>query len=999
MQPKADVFILGAGKPVRGRRPAALNRIALDTRALDWQIKSVANIAGTKLTFVGGYQVAEVIKNYPQLNYSVVPDWQRQSALHSLLGAPFTGSPATVFYADTIFRSDMVDTVVGGSADVVFGVDQNWRHRYRSRTSQDIDIAEVIKSTSETGEPSISEFTGLVRFNANVVSYLESLDIANAGNSIVDLIRHLESEGFSTESVDVGDGWAEFNSPDDIAHFILGTKADTLARLAPVVTKSHIGAQVAFTVSDWAKQRERIIGSIQDMFSGMKLIVRSSARSEDNWNTANAGGFDSMLGVDGSDSASLIESVDSVIRSYGQIDEEEEDQILVQEFIDDVACSGVVFTCGLETGAPFYRVNFDDSTNSTESVTSGSGDGLRTLIVYRDKTADVEIPSHKMIPVVEAVKELETLLGFDKLDVEFAVDATGKVHVFQVRPISVDHSEFDFVADEIPHRIASSATRFEELQQPGPFVLGSRAFFGNMPDWNPAEIIGTRPRPLAFSLYRELITDEVWAKQRADFGYRDVRPQPLMVAFCGQPYIDIRASINSFVPASLSNPVAERLVDAYLDILASDPVRHDKLEFDVVFTSWTPDFQALAKDRLGALGFSGAELMDLESGLKHVTAGSITRLKKDIDPIHALTRRRAQIEMSDLGLLDTAFLLIEDCREYGTPAFAHAARAGFVATSFLRSFVRLEVLTEINLNHFMNSIRTVTRQFAEDKAATRCGESTIAELLEQYGHLRPGTYDASLPAYWENPEQYLSDGNSEPAYEAPLEFEWPDRARVFIARMLEDLNVDFGPDTFFAYLAEAIQAREGVKFEFTRNLSRALDKIIAWGEEVGIARDEVIFLDYADLANYRAGAMSIDDLKAKIEPSRRRAVSCEMIELPQLIMSAADFYCFERFASQPNFVTLESVEAPTTVWKTSEKQSLVGRIVLIPQADPGYDWLFGRGIVGLITRYGGANSHMAIRAAEMGLPAAIGVGDQLYEQLSAAGRLRLDCKNHLIEVS
>ena len=70
--------------------------------------------------------------------------------------------------------------------------------------------------------------------------------------------------------------------------------------------------------------------------------------------------------------------------------------------------------------------------------------------------------------------------------------------------------------------------------------------------------------------------------------------------------------------------------------------------------------------------------------------------------------------------------------------------------------------------------------------------------------------------------------------------------------------------------------------------------------------------------------------------------------------------------------------------------------MLIPQADPGYDWLFGCNIGGLITQYGGANSHMAIRAAEIGLPAAIGVGDKLYDKLSKAQSLELDCANQTI---
>ena len=75
-----------------------------------------------------------------------------------------------------------------------------------------------------------------------------------------------------------------------------------------------------------------------------------------------------------------------------------------------------------------------------------------------------------------------------------------------------------------------------------------------------------------------------------------------------------------------------------------------------------------------------------------------------------------------------------------------------------------------------------------------------------------------------------------------------------------------------------------------------------------------------------------------------------------------------------------------------------GKIVLIPQADPGYDWLFGQQIAGLITMYGGANSHMAIRAAEFGLPAAIGVGETKYQSLSNAVVLELDAGNRSIQV-
>lgn len=63
-----------------------------------------------------------------------------------------------------------------------------------------------------------------------------------------------------------------------------------------------------------------------------------------------------------------------------------------------------------------------------------------------------------------------------------------------------------------------------------------------------------------------------------------------------------------------------------------------------------------------------------------------------------------------------------------------------------------------------------------------------------------------------------------------------------------------------------------------------------------------------------------------------------------------------------------------------------------------FDWLFSYPIAGLVTAYGGANSHMAIRAGELGLPAVIGSGELLYRRWSAAEVLSMDCANRLVSV-
>ena len=97
---------------------------------------------------------------------------------------------------------------------------------------------------------------------------------------------------------------------------------------------------------------------------------------------------------------------------------------------------------------------------------------------------------------------------------------------------------------------------------PGPVQAGAD---GALRVLHALEMIGTSPRLLALSLYRHLITDEIWAKQRAEYGYRDVRPQNLMTTFMGHPYIDIRTCFNSFIPEGLDPEFTESLADYYIN--------------------------------------------------------------------------------------------------------------------------------------------------------------------------------------------------------------------------------------------------------------------------------------------------------------------------------------------------------------------------------------------------------------------------------------------------
>ena len=118
------------------------------------------------------------------------------------------------------------------------------------------------------------------------------------------------------------------------------------------------------------------------------------------------------------------------------------------------------------------------------------------------------------------------------------------------------------------------------------------------------------------------------------------------------------------------------------------------------------------------------------------------------------------------------------------------------------------------------------------------------------------------------------------------------------------------------------------------------------------------------------------------------------IILPSVVCEQNDFDIIRVNESEPNFITNKRIVGDICVIDkvTNEKIDLSGKIVVLTNADPGFDWIFAQGsIIGLVTKYGGMASHMAIRCMEFGIPAAIGCGELIYDNVIKAKKIKLDC--------
>ncbi|MBK9090353.1 MAG: hypothetical protein IPL90_15390 [Holophagales bacterium] len=429
------------------------------------------------------------------------------------------------------------------------------------------------------------------------------------------------------------------------------------------------------------------------------------------------------------------------------------------------------------------------------------------------------------------------------------------------------------------------------------------------------------------------------------------------------------------------------------------------MEFEIAFTVADLDLEAAFPRRYDGL-LSPAELssyrrklIDLTRGLLDLSpAGTLASALSRIDILAEIQAKRNVLLPPPVSAADALYrvkLLLEECHELGTVPFAIAARHAFVAEALLRSSVRVGALSEHRVWELKQSVPTVTGQLYGDFREALRAEDERQRFLIRYGHLRPGTYDILSLRYDQRSD--LFDASSLPDPIGPNPRFVPtaaERRALEKALAVAELDVlDAGG--LIDYARRAIQARERAKLIFTRHLSDALELLAVFGEKVELSREDVSFLELepllTGLERVCPGGLS-GHARGISEKGRDAMETAASLHLGYLVRDVRDIFVIPLHRGAPNFVTDRKIEGETAYVssRTLGHSDLSGRVVCIESADPGFDWIFTRGISGLITKFGGANSHMAIRCAEFGLPAAVGCGEQTFERLVAAGRAELD---------
>ena len=770
------------------------------------------------------------------------------------------------------------------------------------------------------------------------------------------------------------------------------SKADTLEFFYKRIKKSKIEKLISVSVKEWYKNQNAILSKINQNFSG-KIIVRSSARGEDSLDASQAGKFQTVFNIKPTEKNEIKNAVNQIINSYITKGKDDElNQVLIQKQTLNSKTSGVIFTKTPDNGSPYYVINYEDG-SSTDSVTKGM---IGNTIKIHNQCHRNKIPA-KWKKLILAIKEIEDISNNDKLDIEFAI-TKNNIIIFQVRPLTALKKDTDVIVKKhVRNEIEKNQKKFLKIQGKK-YTVGKKTIFSNMADWNPAEIIGSNPKKLDYSLYDYLVMKDSWSKGRILLGYNSDQNNSLMEEFSGRPYVNVETSFSSLLPYTMNRKIQKKLINYFMKKLEKNPHLHDKVEFEILFTCFDFTLKKRTKELID-YGFTRTEIKIINDQLIDFTNELIKNtphiLKQTDSSLKILHDKRKNSKKKINGYkskFSNAETLLKNCKRYGIIQFAAVARLAFIANILLKGLTDISNIKKSEIDKFMNSISTPVTEFQNDLFNLKMKKITKAEFLDKYGHLRPGTYDITIERYDKMPE--LLEDLKLLHIKKPLKTKKTQRKDL--QNIIKKSGLIFKKIDFFDFVRSTINLRERTKFEFTKSLSDAIELIADGGNEIGLTREELANLSLDDILKYKTKKKKeLKKLwKKKIASNQKNFQINEYVQLPPIIFSENDFTIIHHYIAEPNYITKKKVISNTILLDDLKQiRNIDSNIVLIENADPGFDWIFAKNPSGLITKYGGVASHMAIRCAELGLPAAIGCGEILFNKLKMSSKINLNCND------
>jgi len=729
---------------------------------------------------------------------------------------------------------------------------------------------------------------------------------------------------------------------------------------------------IYFNLINYNSNKKFILKKIKKEFVG-NVIVRSASFLEDN-NISNAGKYISVPDIDPKNTFALSLAIKKVFQSYQS---KSNQYVFVQKMLNKTKLSGVIFTADRQNSLPFTTINYTIG-KKTSLITSGQTNGK--IITF--------LNNHKIKTKNKLIKfsaQVGKILNNQPYDIEFCLDKDNKFKIFQIRKLKVNYKIKN--PKKIIQNLFFLKNKVSKLLGKNYLLNGNKTVFSTMTDWNPAEILGIKPKPLALSLYKEIITNHIWSVSRNELGYTNVRSLPLLHDFIGTPYIDVRLDINSFFPNELNSEVKNKIYKFYFKKFQKNPYNlHDKIESNLVYNCLDFSTKNKINSSLKTV-LTKKELKNFINKLTALTNKMFGLINLNIDRYKKIDAFIEKINKEKIHPINKIYTLVNIAKYDGALPFANLARMGFVGVSFLNSMIEKNIISNVEKENFINSIDLVTTKMLLNK-----NKLTKEKFLKAYGHLRPDTYDIDQKNYEEGFDYYFTEKIN---LKRRKRFKFNKQQNYLIKKYLKKNNLKISVNQFFEFIKKSIYHRENSKFFYSKVVNEIFKEIKIIGKKFSINQNNLCYLKIEDLLqlynNFSDTSLVSPILKKSIKLNKVNFSLNKELNLPDIINHEDDLTC--SFRNVDNFTYIgQGVFFGKIKYLSLPKdyKNINNRVICIERADPGFDFIFSKKIVGLITCYGGPNSHMAIRCNELNVPAIIGCGRSTFDNIINSKIVKID---------
>ena len=700
------------------------------------------------------------------------------------------------------------------------------------------------------------------------------------------------------------------------------------------------------------------IENIVDSFS-KKIMIRSNSSSEDKEYSSSAGKYLSIGPIETNDLETIKKSWEMVINSY---EEQDNQSVIFQNYIENAKSVSVLTSYKVGSDSA-YRTFSTYYGPETDAITSGKYSEINNFFMHR--SFDILPKKYEKYNVyLKIITQLEDLFKNKQLDIEMVLDKNNSPQLLQVRPLMGKKLNKESIFEE-KDVIDRNLKNYKKLNKTTADRFGTNQIYSNMSDMNPAEMIGKKPDNIAFGLYKFMFTDTTWNIQRGEFGYRKYSGGKLMELFNNVAYINVNYSLNSFLTRNLQKESCEEIINYQLNKLKENPHLHDSIEFDISRSSYVFDtVEEFSKEYKNII--SPSEIIKWHNDLIQIDTQNKSTLEKN-----------KKIILSTFSKLDKSFEYskkenIKLIRDTMALPFTHHSRLGFVYFAQLNSLLEKEVISEDQKKLLLLSVNSVSTKMKADAYEVKIGKKTLEGFLDVYGHIRAGNYNL-LSSNLKNDLNFtesLINNSQQPLEDNIL----PKDIYTNIGEYFTINEIPLEASAWIDMFKEGISTREDSKFYYTKGIDGILNEV---GEKN--TSDRELF----DLLDIEFNEENTSDMRLK------------NVLMPDLITSNEDFYFYKEMNKNGNYIGQGIINGDVLLIdnEANRPENLDNKIVVIPAADPGWDWIFNYKIKSLITKYGGPNSHMAIRCAEHNIPAILGAGENNFTVIANSKSLEIDFSN------